>query len=364
MIKISEIEKALIGYNFIDLFAGIGGFHYALKSFGAECVFASEIDKHTSNVYEQNHHIKPKGDITRIDEQDIPTHDILCAGFPCQAFSISGKQKGFEDTRGTLFFDIARIIQYHQPKILFLENVKNFAKHDNGNTLKTVINTLENLNYTVYHKVLNTNKFGLPQNRERIYFVAFNNKHFRKLSFTFPTENTVSKVEDILENKPKNGKIIEREDIFFSKEYKPTYNLFGNEILPNKPIQIGKVNKGGQGERIYDIKGHAITLSAYGGGVGSKTGLYKVGNIIRKLSPRECARLQGFPEYFTPDKSITQAHKQFGNSVSINVLQYILKEISKVIKQNEQRPTVRLTDSKKRIQERERYSPKIQPLAN
>lgn len=121
MIEILETERILTGYKFIDLFAGIGGFHYALKSFGAKCVFASEIDKHASNVYEQNHHIKPKGDITKIDEQDIPTHDILCAGFPCQAFSISGKQKGFEDTRGTLFFDIARIVKHHQPKILFLE---------------------------------------------------------------------------------------------------------------------------------------------------------------------------------------------------------------------------------------------------
>lgn len=364
MIKILETEKILKNYKFIDLFSGIGGFHYALESFGAKCVFASEIDKHASKVYEQNHHIQPKGDITKISEENVPKHDILCAGFPCQAFSISGKQRGFEDTRGTLFFDIARIVKYHQPKILFLENVKNFAKHDNGNTLKTVENTLKDLNYTVYHKVLNTNKFGLPQNRERIYFVAFNNANFKEPSFTFPAKNIVSKIEDILEKNPENGKVIEREDIFFYKEYKPTYNLFGNEDLPNKPIQIGKVNKGGQGERIYDIKGHAITLSAYGGGVGSKTGLYKVGNVIRKLSPRECARLQGFPESFKTDKSVTQAHKQFGNSVSIDVLQYILKEISKTIKQNEQRPKIRLTDSKKWIQERERYSSKIQQLAN
>lgn len=364
MIKISEIDKVLKNYKFIDLFAGIGGFHYALQSFGAECVFASEIDKYASKVYEQNHHIKPQGDITKINELDIPYHDILCAGFPCQAFSISGKQKGFEDTRGTLFFDIARIAKYHQPKILFLENVKNFVKHDNGNTLKIVKNTLENLGYTVYHKVLNTNRFGLPQNRERIYFVAFNKKHFKEVLFTFPEVNKVSKLEDILEKKSENAKIIEREDVFFYKKHQPTFDLFGNENLLNKPIQIGKVNKGGQGERIYNIKGHAITLSAYGGGVGSKTGLYKVGNVIRKLSPRECARLQGFPEYFKMDERVTQAHKQFGNSVSINVLQYILKEISKVIQQNEQRPKVRLTDSQKRIQERKRHCSKIQQLAN
>lgn len=364
MIKILEEQKILKGYKFIDLFAGIGGFHYAMESFGAECVFASEIDQHASNVYEQNHHIKPKGDITKIREQDIPSHDILCAGFPCQAFSISGKQRGFEDTRGTLFFDIARIVKYHQPKILFLENVKNFVKHDNGNTLRVVEKTLNDLNYTLYHKVLNTSNYGLPQNRERIYFVALNNNVFKDLAFAFPKKNIVSKVEDILEENPKDGKVIERDDIFFHKEYTPTYDMFGNANFPNKPIQIGKVNKGGQGERIYDIRGHAITLSAYGGGVGSKTGLYKVGKVIRKLSPRECARLQGFPESFSPDKSVPQAHKQFGNSVSIDVIQYILREICEVIKRNEQSSTTRFTDSKKRIQEREGYSPKIQSLAS
>lgn len=321
MINIVETEKTLKNYTFIDLFAGIGGFHYALKSFGATCVFAAEIDKHASAVYEKNHCMTPHGDITQINETLIPKHDILCAGFPCQAFSISGKQKGFDDIRGTLFFDIARIVKHHQPKILFLENVKNFAKHDSGRTLKTVKHTLETLGYTVYHKVLNTNNFGLPQNRERIYFVAFHHQAFQNPSFVFPAENMMSKVEDILEDNPEDGKIIKRDDMVFYKTFEPMSDLFGNEVLPNRPIQIGRVNKGGQGERIYDIKGHAITLSAYGGGVGSKTGLYKVGDTIRKLSPRECARLQGFPESFEVDKSTTQAHKQFGNSVSINVLQ-------------------------------------------
>lgn len=364
MIDISALQKPLTGYRFIDLFAGIGGFHYALQSFGASCVFASEIDKHASVVYEKNHQLKPHGDITKIDEQQIPKHDILCAGFPCQAFSISGKQKGFADIRGTLFFDIARIVKYHRPEILFLENVKNFAKHDNGNTLAVVNSTLTNLNYTVHHQVLNTKNFGLPQNRERIYFVAFNNDKYRETKFIFPLKQTLSKLEDVLENQPKDGKIIEREDILFYKQQQPTIDLFGNENLPNKPIQIGKVNKGGQGERIYDIKGHAITLSAHGGGVGSKTGLYKVGDKVRKLSPRECARLQGFPECFIIDKSVAQAHKQFGNSVSIDVLQYILKQICKTIKHNEQRPNIRLTDSKKWVQKRTKNNRKNQQLAN
>jgi DNA (cytosine-5)-methyltransferase 1 len=322
MIEIEQSKKnSLKKYNFIDLFAGIGGFHYALTSFGANCVFASEWDKHASETYKINFGIEPKGDITLIDENEIPKHDILCGGFPCQAFSISGKQKGFDDTRGTLFFDIARIVNHHKPKVLFLENVKNLAKHDDGKTLKTIIKTLENLNYSVYSKIFNASNFGLPQNRERVYIVAFNNSiNSNNFKFPQPTNEKIC-LENILETNPENAKIIERNDIQIYKNY--------------KPIQIGKVNKGGQGERIYHTLGHAITLSAYGGGVGSKTGLYLVENKIRKLSPRECARVQGFPDTFILNKTITQSYKQFGNSVSINVLQNIVLEIEKILKEND-----------------------------
>lgn len=324
-------NQKLRNYQFIDLFAGIGGFHYALKSFGAEAVFASEIDTKAAAVYAQNHGLKPHGDITQIDAMDIPKHDILCGGFPCQAFSISGKQKGFEDTRGTLFFDIARIVHHHQPKILLLENVKNFVRHNDGKTLKTVISTLKNLNYHVFYQVLNTSNFGLPQNRERVYIVGFH-KDFYNNNFEFPKTKIVSALQDILENHPTNGKVIERSDMEIYKDLDLPKNLFGDLELPNRPIQIGKVNKGGQGERIYHPLGHAITLSAYGGGAGSKTGLYQINNQIRKLSPRECARLQGFPEDFILPQSVTEAHRQFGNSVSINVLQTIIEEIIETIK--------------------------------
>ncbi|MEA3450533.1 MAG: DNA cytosine methyltransferase [Bacteroidota bacterium] len=356
MIEIEKNDKKLNGYKFIDLFAGIGGFHYALKSFGAECIFASEIDEKASEIYEQNHNLIPAGDITIIDEKEIPKHDILCAGFPCQAFSVSGKQKGFEDTRGTLFFDIARIINYHRPKILFLENVKNFAKHDNGKTLKIVLKTLNEMDYSVHYKVLNTSRFGLPQNRERIYIIAFNKKHFDNTSFEFPLLNLISSLSEVLENEPIDGKIIERDDIDFYKTYSPEKNIFGEIDLPNKPIQIGKVNKGGQGERIYHAAGHAITLSAYGGGAGSKTGLYKINDKIRKLSPRECARLQGYPESFFYHQSIAEAHKQFGNSVSINVLQYIVKEIINTIEKNGQKTKIRIRNSQARISERKGHN--------
>ncbi len=317
--------------NFIDLFAGIGGFHQVLRNHGMKCVFASELDKNASQTYFKNYDLKPAGDITKISATEIPSHDFLCAGFPCQPFSISGKQKGFEDIRGTLFFDIARIAKHHQPKVLFLENVKNFAKHDSGKTLQTVIRVLENLGYKVFHKVLNASHFGLPQNRERIYIVAFR-KDLQIEKFIFPKSKGIKTcLQDILEQNPINAKIIDRPDIKINKTFKPETDLFNKLDLPNKPIRLGEVNKGGQGERIYSPYGHAITLSAHGGGVGSKTGLYLVNNKIRKLSPRECARVQGFPENFKIHSSSSQAYKQFGNSVALNVLDEITKNIIKVV---------------------------------
>mgnify|MGYP001304959054 FL=1 len=317
MLKIKD--KLLSNYRFIDLFCGIGGFHNALSSFGAKCVFASDINKHATNIYEKNFNLKPFGDITKINTKDIPKHDILAAGFPCQAFSIAGKKKGFDDTRGTLFFEIIRISKEHKPKILILENVKNLISHDDGRTIKIIKKTLENLDYKVYYKILNTSNFGLPQSRKRIYFVCFK-KNILKRKFYFPIgKNKQTHLSDFLEKNPKTVLEIKRNDI----NYKEKIDLGKH----NKTIRIGTVGKGGQGERIYDPRGHAITLSAYGGGIGSKTGLYKIDEIIRKLTPRECARIQGFPENFIIDTSSNQAYKQFGNSVSINVVQHIIQNI-------------------------------------
>lgn len=168
---INTDDKKLSGFTFIDLFAGIGGFRMALSSFGAECVFSSEWDSWAQKVYFDNFGDKPHGDITQINEKSIPNHDILCAGFPCQAFSISGKQKGFEDSRGTLFFDVARIVKEKMPKVVFMENVKNFAVHDGGNTLRVVRNTMVELGYTFAAKVVSATDFNVPQKRERIYFL-------------------------------------------------------------------------------------------------------------------------------------------------------------------------------------------------
>ncbi len=309
-------------FSFIDLFAGIGGFRLALEDFGGTCVFSSEWDGNSQDVYLKNFGELPHGDITKIKEKDIPEHDILCAGFPCQAFSISGKMLGFKDIRGNLFFDVARIAKYHKPDILFLENVKNFAKHDNGKTLKTVLNVLDDMGYKPFFEILKSSDYGLPQARERIYIVAFK-KDLGIKSFDFPDQiGKTIVVKDILEN----------EGVSPIKCYinRPDIKIYGNEkkvIDPRKPLQIGKLNNGGQGERVYSIYASGITLSAYGGGAASKTGAYLVNNKVRKLTPRECARMQGFPENFIIPKNHNIAYKQFGDSVSVPVLKAIFAKI-------------------------------------
>ncbi|MGI6394880.1 MAG: DNA cytosine methyltransferase [bacterium] len=314
-------------FTFIDLFAGIGGFRLAMQELGGKCVFSSEWDHHARITYEANFGETPRGDITKIDEKEIPEHDILCAGFPCQAFSIAGKQNGFNDTRGTLFFDIVRILMERKPKAVFLENVKNLKAHDKKKTLKTILHSLKELGYRVFYKVLNTRDFGLPQNRERIYIVAFRlDVSSDVFLFPEPLQKAVA-LNDLLEKEPQGVKNVERDDIKINRELKLETTIFGELSLPNKPVQIGIVNKGGQGERIYHPSGHAITLSAHGGGAGSKTGLYLVDGKIRKLSVRECARVQGFPDSFIVNPVMTHAYKQFGNSVSINVIRKLSEKI-------------------------------------
>ncbi|MBR1453844.1 MAG: DNA cytosine methyltransferase, partial [Lachnospiraceae bacterium] len=208
-------EKKLKGYKFIDLFAGLGGFRLALESLGAKCVYSNEWDKAAQDTYMANFGDMPEGDITKVDEKTIPDHDILCAGFPCQPFSISGKQKGFEDSRGTLFFDVARIVKEKKPKIVFMENVKNFATHDNGHTLDVVKRTMEELGYTFNQKVLSAVDYGVAQKRERIYMICFRND-LNIDSFEYPEPIKLKKhVEDYLikdENELKDL-YVERKDM-------------------------------------------------------------------------------------------------------------------------------------------------------
>ena len=317
-------SKNLQNLTSIDLCAGLGGFRLALESCGAKCIYSSEWDKYAQEVYQMNFGDLPEGDITLVDENDIPDHDILCAGFPCQAFSISGKRKGFEDSRGTLFFDVARIVKKKMPKVVFMENVRNFATHDEGNTLEVVKNTMMELGYSFYSDVLNSLHYGIPQKRERIYMVCFRND-LKVTDFRFPKP---FKLQNYLENY-----LLPDEEVEHLVRTRDDLILNDTEVDNNadKSIRLGIVGKGGQGERIYSPKGIAITLSAHGGGAFAKTGGYLINGKTRRLHPRECARIMGFPDSYKLHPNNNQAYKQFGNSVVVNVLQYIAYNIGEAL---------------------------------
>ncbi|MCL2110245.1 DNA cytosine methyltransferase [Microgenomates group bacterium] len=326
--------------KFIDLFAGIGGFHIALhNTIGAECVFVSEWDEPARKTYEANFKkLSPKifatktplgnsldsntlfstpnfaGDITKVEPKDIPDFDILCAGFPCQPFSMAGLKKGFADTRGTLFFQIAEIIKEKQPKVVWLENVKNLRNHDKGNTFKVIRGTLEKLGYTVYDKILNAKNFGLPQNRERIYILGFRNDLDIK-DFEFPNElNTPTKVGDILE---KN----------VNEKYTISDRLWEGHQRRKKE-HAGKGN--GFGYSLFNERSpYTSTISARYYKDGSEILIKQKNKNPRKITPKEASRLQGFPDWFEVVVSDNQAYKQFGNSVAIPVLENIVRQIDK-----------------------------------
>ena len=316
---IADIKNRFLdGKTFIDLFAGIGSFRFALESFGAKCVFSSELDPHCQDVYEQNHGDRPAGDITKISENDIPPHDVICGGFPCQAFSINGDQKGFEDDRGKLFFEICRIAAKHKPWLLFLENVGNLEGHDGGKTIAVIKATLEGLGYSVDYAVLNSSNFGVPQSRKRIYILAT-----RGLTPIFPAPlNIPVFLRDIL---LPPAEVTKYEIDVKSLE---GFELCHNRVKPQlAPVRVGKIQGGRQGERIYHPNGHTITLSSGGGGIGAKTGLYHVGGVVRRLAPRECARLTGLPDSFVMHKSDSQCYRQFGNALVVDVVQRILANL-------------------------------------
>ena len=319
MIEITR--KILDGYKYIDLFCGIGGFHLALDSFGAQCVFASDIDINARRVYNQNFHMAPQGDITKIKNNEIPHHDILCAGFPCQPFSISGNQNGFNDPRGKLFFHIIRIARYHQPKIIFLENVKNLETHDGGKTLEIINSSLNSIGYNVFEKVLSASDFGIPQSRRRLYIIAIK-KSLKIIKFDFPAgERTNRQLKNFL---------FDESNLYNVTIHRP-FSIDEKPLIRNGLIHIGRIGKGRQGERIYSIDGYSTTLSSQSGGLGGKTGIYLIDGQIRKLYPRECARLMGFPDDFKYASELNLAYKQFGNSVVVNVLQNILFELGKIL---------------------------------
>ncbi len=316
-----------MSYKFIDLFCGIGGFRVALEKRGLECVFSSDIDPYAQEVYKQNFGEKPSGDITEIPEKKIPKHDILCAGFPCQPFSISGKQGGISDPRGRLFYEIQRIADHHQPYILLLENVKNILTIDGGNIVETIKRKLEKIGYHLDKYILNASYFGVPQARERVYFVGLRKdmKITDKPSLASPPKEKYKAIflKDILEKEVDKSFIVNRDDIKITKDE--------NELeCKLEPIRVGILNKGGQGERIYSPKGHAITQSAYGGGVGARTGLYNTEQGIRRLTIDECKKVMGFPTEHKVSSG-TQGYQQLGNAVVPAMIGYVYDSIKKVL---------------------------------
>lgn len=300
-------------FKFIDLFAGIGGIRIAFESIGGDCVFSSEWDKHAQKTYEVNFGEVPAGDITKISPADIPEHDLILAGFPCQPFSGAGLKKGFEDERGNLFFSIAAIAKHHKPRALLLENVKGLKSHDKGNTFKVIEKTLQDLGYHVFTKVFNAKDFGVPQNRERIYIVALK----ADVKFEFPTPPLIPiKVGDILE-----------------QHVDEKYTISDKLWEGHQRRRLEHAAKGnGFGYSIFtEDSPYTSTISARYYKDGSEILIKQKDKNPRKVTPREAARLQGYPDTFKIEVSDTQAYRQFGNSVAVPVLIAIANQMKQFL---------------------------------
>lgn len=322
-------------FKFIDLFAGIGGFRLAMQNLGGKCVYTSEWDEQAKKTYEANFGDIPFGDITKEETKKyIPDDfDVLCAGFPCQAFSIAGKRGGFDDTRGTLFFDVAEIIRRKKPKAIFLENVKGLFNHDKGKTLETILNVLRNdLGYFVPNpQIMNAKDFGVPQNRERIFIVGFR-KDLGISEFTYPKQiNKKVAFEDIKEKDVVSVKYYLSETylktlINHKARHESKGNGFGYEIIPDNAISNAVVCGGMGRERnlVYDHRLKDFTPVTHIKGNVNREG-------IRKMTPREWARLQGYPDNYVIPVADASAYKQFGNSVAVPAIQATGNEIIKRI---------------------------------
>lgn len=338
--------------TFVDLFAGIGGFHFALHRQNAKCVFVSEWDDACRETYEENFKdISPdifelhtgnlqsgklldcplfSGDITKVDPNSIPDHEILCGGFPCQPFSISGKQKGFADTRGTLFFNVLEIAKVKKPKVIFLENVKHLVHHDHGNTLKVILQELNNIGYKTSWKVLNAKDFGLAQNRERIIIVASKEKEF---DFSKIQKNTGTTIRDILDKTGNFEFLDEKEytilpqELWKKQESGLIFCGYRNKATRKKGVRpntehLSRVHK--QPNRIYHVDGTHPTIPSQ-----ETTGRFWIydGKNVRKLTIDECYKLQGFPESFKKNSHLSSCYKQVGNAVAVPMIEEVFKQI-------------------------------------
>ena len=331
-------------FKFIDLFAGIGGIRLAAQYHGGKCVFSSEWDYFAKKTYEANFGEVPFGDITRISETEIPDHDILLGGFPCQPFSIAGVSKknslgrkhGFlDDTQGTLFFDVARIIEYRRPKLFFLENVKNLVSHNKKKTFKVVKDTLSKLGYSIHYKVLDA-KYYVPQHRQRILIIGFKKSVFKEREkFEFPDPQTVPlKIKDILDPEKDEKYTLSDKLWNYLQDYKKKHRNKGN----------------GFGYGLTDLNGVSRTLSARYYKDGAEILIPQLGKNPRRLTPRECARLQGFPDKFKIPVSDNQAYKQFGNSVAVPLIQAVTKNIVKELQKINEPKSSKIPVFRKRLQ--------------
>lgn len=320
-------------FKFADLFCGLGGFRIALEALGGRCVFSSDSDRHIQDTYERNFNERPSGDTRNVESTAIPDFDVLTAGFPCQPFGISGHKKGFDDTRGTLFFDICRIIESHNPKIVILENVKHLMHHNKKKTITTILKTLNRLGYFVTYSLLNANSFGLPQNRERIFIVA------SKLGiFDFHKLDTV-----------KTRPLVHFLNDSFSHEYldRSEYTLLDKGMVRIQPLSglifVGYRNKNRfskgvntkllhlnrlhrQPNRIYSVYGNHPTLPSQES-AGRFFIYHPEKDNVRKLSIEECFTIMGFPQKYKRVSTLGEQYRQIGNSIAIPIVSSIMKQI-------------------------------------
>ena len=317
--------------KFIDLFAGIGGFHLALSSLGLQCVYSNDYDKYAQVTYRENFGEIDGTDIKSINETKIPKFDILCGGFPCQPFSIAGVSKknslgrkhGFEDEKqGNLFFEIIRIINFHKPPILFLENVKNLKSHDNGNTWKVIMKELDNAGYYVFSKIVD-GKYYVPQHRERVYIICFRKEVFPEIDFQFPIypKKRIYELKDVFE------KFVDKKYTLSDKLWKGLQRHKDNSSAKGSGFGFGLIDP--------KVDEYTRTISARYHKDGSEILIKQENQNPRRLTPRECARIQGFPESFKIPVSNTQAYRQFGNSVVMPAIKATAEQILKTVKEYE-----------------------------